>query len=249
MEMKRLLNWQTLLGISLIVLSAVVYFIHYYIFRDAHHIFLYLIGDIAFVFIEVLLVTLVLHKLMNLREKKEMLNKLNMVIGAFFSEVGGELLKIFLASDRKHSEIICQLPINQETFAKDFVKICNHAKHHQSDIDTDVENLENIKYFLQEKRQFLLNLLENPNLLEHESFTNLLWAVFHLTEELVHRKNLKILPKTDYQHLAKDIQRAYHLLIIEWLYYAKHLKTNYPYLFSLAIRTNPLDSNASIEVT
>jgi hypothetical protein len=76
-----------------------------------------------------------------------------------------------------------------------------------------------------------------------------LWAVFHLTEELVHRKNLKILPKTDYQHLAKDIQRAYHLLIIEWLYYAKHLKTNYPYLFSLAIRTNPLDSNASIEVT
>ena len=60
-------------------------------FRDTHHIFIYLIGDIAFVFLEVLLVTLILHQLLRYREKKAMLNKLNMVIGAFFSEVGGEL--------------------------------------------------------------------------------------------------------------------------------------------------------------
>jgi len=121
--MKRLFNWQILLGISLIALSAVIYFIHYYIFRDAHHIFLYLIGDIAFVFIEVLMVTLVLHKLLNLREKKEMLNKLNMVIGAFFSEVGGELLRLFLGSDTKHDEIACKLLLKNETFEKDFLKI------------------------------------------------------------------------------------------------------------------------------
>jgi len=72
--MKRLMNWQILLGISLVILSAIVYFIHYYIFRDPNHIFLYLIGDITFVFIEVLLVTLVLHKLLNLQKKKEMLS-------------------------------------------------------------------------------------------------------------------------------------------------------------------------------
>lgn len=83
--MKRVFNWQVLLGLSLIALSALVYFIHYFIFRDAHHIFIYLIGDIAFVFLEVLLVTLVLHQLLHYREKKAMLNKLNMVIGAFFN--------------------------------------------------------------------------------------------------------------------------------------------------------------------
>jgi len=78
--MKRVFNWQVLLGLSLIALSALVYFIHYLIFRDAHHIFIYLIGDIAFVFLEVLLVTLILHQLLRYREKKAMLNKLNMVI-------------------------------------------------------------------------------------------------------------------------------------------------------------------------
>ena len=94
----------------------------------------------------------------------------------------------------------------------------------------------------------MLNLLENPNLLEHESFTNLLWAVFHLTDELVHRSDLKKLPDSDYQHLAGDIKRAYHQLLIQWLDYMKHLKHDYPYLFSLAMRTNPFDANASIEV-
>jgi len=246
--MKRLFNWQVLLGLSLIALSALVYFIHYFIFRDAHHIFIYLIGDIAFVFFEVLLVTLVLHQLLRYREKKVMLNKLNMVIGAFFSEVGGELLKTFSGFDTKSSEITQKLVITNESFEKEFLKIYKSVENHTYNIDSKRGDLENIKNFLKEKRQFLLNLLENPNLLEHESFTNLLWAVFHLTDELTHRRSLNGLPETDYQHLAGDIKRAYHLLILEWLNYMKHLKADYPYLFSLAVRTNPFDANASAEV-
>ena len=246
--MKRLFSWQILLGLSLIALSALGYFIHYFIFRDTHHIFIYLIGDIAFVFLEVLLVTLILHQLLRYREKKAMLNKLNMVIGAFFSEVGEELLKIFISFDLKSSEITQRLIITNESSEKDFSKICKIIENHTYNIDSKRGDLENIRNFLKEKRQFLLNLLENPNLLEHDSFTNLLWAVFHLTDELIHRKSLNELQETDCQHLAVDIKRAYHLLILEWLDYMKHLKVNYPYLFSLAVRTNPFDANASVEV-
>ncbi len=128
------------------------------------------------------------------------------------------------------------------------MKICKSVKEHTYNIDSKRGDLEDIRNFLNEKRHFLLNLLGNPNLLEHDSFTNLLWAVFHLTEELSLRKSLNGLPETDYQHLAGDMKRAYHLLILEWLDYMKHLKTNYPYLFSLAVRTNPFDTNASVEV-
>ncbi len=74
-------NWQISLGLILIIISAIVYLFHYAIFRDSHHIFIYLIGDIAFVFIEVLMVTLVIHSLLNIREKRERLEKLNMLIG------------------------------------------------------------------------------------------------------------------------------------------------------------------------
>jgi len=246
--MKRIWRWQFFLALILVLLSALIYYIHYLIFRDAHHIFIYLIGDIAFVFLEVLLVTLILHQLLHYREKKSLMNKLNMVIGAFFSEVGTELLKAFSAFDKEAFKITQKLVITNDWSEKEFLKICKSVKQHSYNIDSRKGDLEAIKKFLEEKRQFLLNLLENPNLLEHESFTNLLWAVFHLTEELIHRRNLKELPEADYQHLAGDIKRVYHLLIAEWLDYMHHLKNNYPYLFSLAIRTNPFDADACVEV-
>ena len=98
-------NWQLILGISLVVLSAILYAIHYFIFRDAHHIFIYLVGDIAFVPIEVLMVTLIIHRVLSDREKKAMLKKLNMVIGAFFSEVGLKLIPAFAKFDHRSDEI------------------------------------------------------------------------------------------------------------------------------------------------
>ena len=88
-------------------------------------------------------------------------------------------------------------------------------------------------------------MLENPTLLEHESFTELLRAVFHLLEELVSRDTLSDLPDTDIDHLSGDIGRVYGLLVGEWLDYMQHLKNNYPYLFSLSMRTNPFDTSTS----
>ena len=103
--MKRFLNWQVLLGISLVALSAVLYLLHYAIFRDSHHIFIYLLGDIAFVPIEVLLVTLIIHRLLNAREKRAMLKKMNMVVGVFFNEVGITLLKLLSVFDPQSGKL------------------------------------------------------------------------------------------------------------------------------------------------
>jgi len=108
--MKRL-NWQFVLGMTLVMLSLLLYVIHFSIFRDAHHIFIYLIGDIAFVPIEVLLVTLIIHRLLTQREKRSMLQKLNMVIGAFFSEVGTALLSHFSGFDSDPERIRKELVV------------------------------------------------------------------------------------------------------------------------------------------
>lgn len=245
--MKRF-SWQVILGLSLVALSASFYLVHYAIFRDAHHIFLYLIGDIAFVPIEVLLVTLIIHRLLSSREKRAMLKKMNMVIGAFFSEVGAELLKSFIEFDPCVDEIRGDLSRIGEWSFKDFARYSKSIKNYDDEMDSQKGDLEQLKDYLVGKRGFLLGLLENPNLLEHESFTELLWAVFHLTEELSHRRDVTKLPDTDYEHLSGDMKRAYCLLILEWLAYIKHLKDDYPYLFSLAVRSNPFDPDASPEV-
>jgi len=241
-------NWQIFLGIAFVALSALVYLIHYIIFRDVHHIFIYLIGDIAFVFIEVLMVTLIIHQVLSLREKRSILEKLNMVIGAFFSEVGTDLLHAFSNVDSQSDEIQRMLTLSSKESGQDFDAIAEQLAHHDFGLEPAVSDLAELQGSLIGKRDFLLRLLENPNLLEHESFTDLLWAVFHLTDELVHREDVHSLPDTDRAHLAGDMQRDYRLLTSQWLSYMKHLHDNYPYLFSLAMRTNPFDPAASPQV-
>ena len=50
---------------------------------------------------------------------------------------------------------------------------------------------------------YLLTLLENPNLLEHDRFTDLLWTTTHLDEELEARPSLDNLPEDRYVHILK----------------------------------------------
>ena len=241
-------SWQISLGIILIIISAIVYLIHYAIFRDPHHIFIYLTGDIAFVFIEVLMVTLVIHSLLNMREKRERLEKLNMLIGVFFSEVGTRLLVLFSDSDPNLDKIKQNLIVTLDWSNKEFEQMNNRLRNYEYKVNIDMINLKDLRDFLMGKSDFLVRFLENPNLLEHESFTEVLRAVFHIVEELEHRKNIKQLSKNDRNHIAGDIKRAYNLLVFEWLNYMKYLKNSYPYLFSLAIRLNPFDENATAEI-
>jgi hypothetical protein len=70
-----------------------------------------------------------------------------------------------------------------------------------------------------------------------------------LTDELENRRYFKNLPESDSKHLSEDIKRVYNQLILEWLDYMRHLKKDYPYLFSLALRINPFDETALVEVT
>jgi len=242
--MKRM-SWQIILGLSLVVLSIIIYLLHFIIFRDAHHIFIYLVGDIAFVFVEVLLVTLIIHRLLNETEKRARLEKLNMVIGIFFSEVGTRLLTYFSDFDPKLDKIRKELIPSDNWSEQEFFSVSKLLKNYDYGVEIQKVNLEHLRNFVMDKRNFLLRLLENPNLLEHESFTGLLMAVFHLTEELTHRKDMRQLPNSDREHLSGDIKRVYVSLVHQWLDYMKYLKYNYPYLFSLAMRTNPFDQNAS----
>lgn len=131
--MKRL-SWEVRLGLFLTVLSVVIYLIHYMIFRDPHHIFIYMTGDIAFLPIEVLLVVLIIERLLNEREKQERLEKLNMIIGAFFSEVGTKLLAYLSDFDPKLDEIRKDLIITDEWSDQEFLSVSRRLKNYDYEV-------------------------------------------------------------------------------------------------------------------
>jgi hypothetical protein len=238
-----------ILAVILIAISALLYFVHYLIFRDAQHIFIYMLSDLAFLPLEVFLVVVVIERVLAGREKQAIMQKLNMVVGAFFSEVGNELLQRLMVCFEESGDIRRHLDVKTNWSRADFNNAIEFARTIKGEIDFSCLDLDGLKKFLVQKRQFLLALLENPNLLEHERFTDLLWATFHLTEELESRESLTGLPKADIKHIAGDTQRVYRHLIVEWLFYVSHLKSKYPYLFSLVARTHPFQEHPSPVVT
>ena len=183
------------------------------------------------------------------REQSTHQQQLNMVIGVFFSEVGKELLTVFSSADPGIHFVRGKCIVKGNWDNQTFARVSGELRKHEYEVTIDKINLFDLKSFLAEKRNFLVGLLESPSLLEHDLFTNLLWAVFHVTEELAYREHLDALPTSDLNHIAADIRRAYHYLVYQWLEYMRHLKDHYPYLFSLAMRTNPFDREASPIVT
>lgn len=240
--------WKVVFAVVLVALSAGLYYVHYLEFHDPHHIFIFLVGDIAFVPIEVLLVTLVLDGMLRRHERNVLAEKLNMVVGAFFTDVGTEVLQrlgAFDACRRSPSDIL--IP-NTNWKPSDFAKAHKAAGKIGDSVDARAGDLPGLYAYLHDQRDFLLRLLENPNLLEHDGFTDALWAVTHVLEELSHRADLTHLAEPDLDHLSGDLARAYRALAGEWVTYMMHLQKQYPYLFSLAVRTNPFDATARAEV-
>jgi hypothetical protein len=191
-------TWEVQLGITLILLSVAIYAMKYLLLGDPENTYQYIFNALGFLPISVLLVTLILNQLMSIRERRERLEKLNMVIGVFFSEVGTGLLTLLSDRDPDLVEIRQYLIVTEAWAPEKFSAVRNHLQHHRYSVVIDAVDLEGLRQYLKERRSFLLRLLENPVLLEHESFTDLLRA-----------------------------------------------KRNYPYLFSLAMRINPFDEEAS----
>ncbi|HWQ65994.1 MAG TPA: hypothetical protein VN372_03885 [Methanospirillum sp.] len=240
--------WIYLFAAVLLLLSFILFTIHYLLFGDLHHILLYTVHDVAFLPIEVLLVTVVIHSLLEKRSLQMKLEKLNMVIGTFFSVSGTEMLKEFVRADPALSAMQPDLKIDSRWDAAMYKRQKKVVSGFAFQVDMDAINLVHLRDIMVRQEDFLIRILENPVMLEHESFTDLLLAVFHLVEELRNRDDLTSLPHSDIIHLKGDIRRVYSLMTLSWLDYMNYLQGSYPYLYSLAVRLNPFGEQPDVIV-
>lgn len=239
------LSWKLVVGLVLVGLSLLLGLMHYLVFGNTKDLFFNLALNVVFVPVQVLLVTLIIERLLSERERQALLKKLNMVIGAFMSEVGAGLLRQVDAFCGEAPDLARSLLVTESWKEREYRAATRFAEQYQRHLTPDTNQLAELRSYLLLKRPFVLSLLQNPNLLEHDCFTDLLWAVCHLTEELEARSTFTDLQNADYHHLCGDIKRANSLLIREWLSYMRHLQGEYPYMFSLAVRLNPFNPQAS----
>lgn len=228
----------TLFVIILALSSMIVYGIQILVFKDPVDTEFYLLQDIGFLPIQVILVTLFLNKLMNMLESQQKMKKLNVIISAFFAEMGTAMIEELSEGNEAYAFLCSKTEIKE--FNKSNIKeMKSMIRNLESKITLNPEKIRRLQLVLAKRRSLLLRMLENPNLMEHDSFTDMLWSVFHLADELASRSSLDDLSQSDVNHLEVDTSRAYKALVLEWVDYMRYLHDEYPYLYSLAIRKSP----------
>ncbi len=251
--MSKRLSWKVKFSIVMVLLIIIIYGSNYLVLGDAEHIISYVWTHLGFIPVDILLVAFLLDEIIEKKEKEAMLEKLDMLMSTFFSEVGNDLISQ-LSSVNKYTANTENLKLIKNWDDKDYDAKLAELKSISIDFQADVpaeereEFLENLRVFLASKREFIINLMTNPNLLEKEEFTGLITAILHLDEELEHRKDLALVQDADFGHLNGDMQRVYGKLVYEWVYYLKYLNKHYPYMIALIVRTNPFDADADVYV-
>jgi hypothetical protein len=242
MTIKNLRN-NILISIVMIVIAIAIYIAQVILFNNPNQTMFYLLQDLAFLPISVILISYILEKYLKNKEKEENFKKLQIVVSAFYSEVGTNLIRKLSLFDNNLAFFKGKIDLSHELDSKEKKLILNQIMNFEYDMDIEKSDLEELKEFLISKKTYITRMFENPNMLEHSRFLDMLWSVFHILDELENRDHLNSLPDSDKEHLANDLKRAYPLLIIEWIEYMTYLNKEYPYLYSLAIRKSPFENN------
>ena len=246
-------KWKIKFSILMIILIIVIYGSNYLVLGDGEHIISYVWTHLGFIPVDILVVAFILDEIIERKEKEAMLEKLDMLMSTFFSEIGNELISQ-LSSANKYKTNTENLKSIKNWDDKDYENKLKELKDTDVEFQADItpenreEFLRNLNELLTSKREFIINLINNPNLLEKEEFTGLINAILHLDEELEHRTDLALVSDADFGHLNGDMQRVYEKLVYEWVYYLRYLYKHYPYMIALIIRTNPFDETADVYV-
>ena len=248
--MKRL-TWEGKLACLLISISIILYAIKFLFFGDngESNTLSYIFNSLGFLPINILIVTLIINRLLTMRAKREQQEKNRMVIGLFFSEMGTSLLRRLVSCDPSAGTLRETMLVKNTWTKEDYAAAKKHASSVCTKTVPTLDDLTEIDELFIKNHNFLLRLIENPVLLEHNTVSKLLQDLFHLGEELAGRNDLYSLPESDIAHLTGDVNRVYCQLTILWLDHMAYLSRNYPYLLSLSIRKNPFMMEDKIVVT
>ncbi len=218
----------------LIAISALIYTLQILIFHDSQTTAFYIMQDLAFMPVSIAFTTIMLGELMNQREKKERIEKTRMLTSSFFTEMGGQLTDLLLSRARYDESLKGLLRGNsQDEITTEQAR--KQIREIPLTVDIDEENFNKVKEIIQDRQIALLVLSSNPVLLENEIFTEMLWGIFHLSDEFRLRGDFEKLTPSDIEHYNEDFARELRLLLINGAGNARYLRETYPNFYTTAV--------------
>ena len=230
-------------ALLLLALSALIYLLQILIFRDFRNMAFYALQDWAFLPVQVVLVTIVAGDIISRWERENRIEKTRMFTGTFFGDLGCGLLAEISPAVTAPSDLASMLNISSSWRSADFEKAAAGLRTAEIRVSCGPERLVRLRDLLSGSKTPMLIIASNPVLLEHERFTDMLWAIFHLADELELRSDLMNLTPGDAAHINSDVERVLGALLVNWIRHLDYLRTQYPYLFLLEVGRNPFSKN------
>ena len=174
----------------LLCASALLYAIHYLIFRDLHHLAIFGLHELAFVPLEVILVTLGLDQLVEKTHREEARSKVSIIETLYFNESGGTMLRYLTSFDPDAARLRELLQVTEDWHSSDFRQAIRQLKSYPFLLDLDRIDFFGLHYHLSQRHEYYRSMLENPALTQSEAFTEMIMKIYLLWEELDGRTNL-----------------------------------------------------------
>lgn len=223
----------------LLCVSALLYAIHYLIFRDLHHLAIFGLHELAFVPLEVILVTLGLDQLVEKTHREEARSKVSIIETLYFNESGGTMLRYLTSFDPDAARLRELLQVTEDWHSSDFRQAIRQLKSYPFLLDLDRIDFFGLHYHLSQRHEYYRSMLENPALTQSEAFTEMIMKIYLLWEELDGRTNLYQLPEKDRSYLAELLHEIYRELTEYWLDNVYNHSIHNRFRLHRAIESNP----------
>lgn len=223
----------------LLCASALLYAIHYLIFRDLHHLAIFGLHELAFVPLEVILVTLGLDQLVEKTHREEARSKVSIIETLYFNESGGTMLRYLTSFDPDAARLRELLQVTEDWHSSDFRQAIRQLKSYPFLLDLDRIDFFGLHYHLSQRHEYYRSMLENPALTQSEAFTEMIMKVYLLWEELDGRTNLYQLPEKDRSYLAELLHEIYRELTEYWLDNVYNHSIHNRFRLHRAVESNP----------
>ena len=208
----------------LLAISACIYGMQIFIFKDVRNTEFYIFQDMAFIPISIAITTVVVGELLDINNKRDSRQKTRMLTSTFFSDIGFELMSMLALISNIDEELLYTINTPELPGSDKIAAI----KSSGLTVNADMGIYTIISDVIIASKTDILILSSNPMLYDHEYFSDLLWELLHLMDEFRLRGDYVKLTPNDLTELNSDFAQVLELLLINWVVNAKYLKETYP---------------------
>lgn len=229
-----------ILGFTLTIFSALLYFVNYLFFGNAEHLLKVFGEELAFMPIYIFITAVVAEHLLSRSERKEISRRTNSLIGTFFNEIGYDIIRALIKHDSNFSILNLKIQFDNGFNPETIKNIKKIAGTHIYGAPKGNEDILEIGQLMNEKKEFFLIMMSNASLMEKDEFSKLLLSVNHIYEALKTMGDVSNMDQELIDHLHSDLQNMYRCLIGVWSGYLSMIEKEDLYLYKLTIEQSKM---------